>query len=50
MTPAAIEVFAGNIYTDMIGRVVAGGLTPEQSLKEATERVKKIYKSVPTGF
>jgi len=49
-TPAAIEVFAGNVYTDMVGRVVSGGLTPEQALKEATERVKQIYRSVPTGF
>jgi len=49
-TPAAIEVMAGNVYSDMVGRVVAGGLTPEQALKEAVDRVKQIYKSVPTGF
>jgi ABC-type glycerol-3-phosphate transport system substrate-binding protein len=44
MTPAAVEVQAQKILTDMAGRVVVGGLSPEAALKEAHKRVEEIYK------
>ena len=44
ITPAAVEVQAQHILTDMAGRVVTGGLTPEAALKEAHARVEEIYK------
>ena len=43
-TPAAAEVSGQNILTDMAGRVVVGGLSPEAALKEAHARVEEIYK------
>ncbi len=45
MTPAAVEVRAQHILTDMAGRVVTGGLSPEAALKEAHARVEEIYKA-----
>jgi ABC-type glycerol-3-phosphate transport system substrate-binding protein len=44
LTPAAAEVRGQHILTDMAGRVVVGGLSPEQALKEAHGRVEEIYK------
>jgi ABC-type glycerol-3-phosphate transport system substrate-binding protein len=44
ITPAAVEVQAQHILTDMAGRVVTGGLSPEAALKEAHARVEEIYK------
>jgi ABC-type glycerol-3-phosphate transport system substrate-binding protein len=44
ITPAAVEVGAQHILTDMAGRVVTGGLSPEAALKEAHARVEEIYK------
>jgi ABC-type glycerol-3-phosphate transport system substrate-binding protein len=44
MTPAAAEVQGQKILTDMAGRVVVGGLSPEAALKEAHARVEEIYK------
>lgn len=44
MTPAAVEVQAQHILTDMAGRVVSGGLAPEAALREAHQRVEEIYK------
>ena len=44
MTPAAAEVQGQKILTDMAGRVVVGGLTPEAALKEAHARVEEIHK------
>ena len=44
MTPAAVEVRAQHILTDMAGRVVSAGLSPEAALKEAHARVEEIYK------
>jgi len=44
MTPAAAEVQGQKILTDMAGRVVVGGLSPEQALKEAHGRIEEIYK------
>ena len=44
MTPAAAEVQGQKILTDMAGRVVVGGLSPDQALKEAHKRVEEIYK------
>jgi multiple sugar transport system substrate-binding protein len=44
MTPAAVEVRAQHILTDMAGRVVTAGLSPEAALKEAHGRVEEIYK------
>ena len=44
MTPAAVEVQAQHILTDMAGRVVTGGLSPEAALKEAHQRVEEVYK------
>jgi len=45
MTPAAVEVRAQHILTDMAGRVVTGGLSPEAALKEAHARVEEIHKA-----
>jgi multiple sugar transport system substrate-binding protein len=45
MTPAAVEVGAQHILTDMAGRVVTAGLSPDAALKEAHGRVEEIYKS-----
>ncbi len=44
MTPAAAEVQGQKILTDMAGRVVTAGLSPEAALKEAHARVEEIYK------
>ncbi|OGL14807.1 MAG: hypothetical protein A3K12_08005 [Candidatus Rokubacteria bacterium RIFCSPLOWO2_12_FULL_71_19] len=44
MTPAAVEVQAQKTLTDMAGRVVTAGLSPEAALKEAHARVEEIYK------
>jgi multiple sugar transport system substrate-binding protein len=45
ITPAAVEVGAQHILTDMAGRVVTAGLSPEAALKEAHARVEEIYKA-----
>jgi multiple sugar transport system substrate-binding protein len=45
ITPAAVEVQAQHILTDMAGRVVTAGLGPEAALKEAHARVEEIYKA-----
>ncbi len=45
ITPAAVEVQAQHILTDMAGRVVTSGLSPEAGLKEAHARVDEIYKA-----
>jgi len=44
MTTAAAEVQGQKILTDMAGRVVVGGLSPEAAIKEAHGRVEEIYK------
>jgi multiple sugar transport system substrate-binding protein len=44
MTPAAAEVQGQKILTDMAGRVVTGGLSPDAALKEAHARVEEIWK------
>jgi ABC-type glycerol-3-phosphate transport system substrate-binding protein len=44
MTPAAAEVQGQKILTDMAGRVVTGGLSPEAALKEAHARVEEVHK------
>jgi ABC-type glycerol-3-phosphate transport system substrate-binding protein len=44
MTPGAAEVQGQKILTDMAGRVVVGGLSPEAALKEAHARVEEIHK------
>ncbi|HXJ83849.1 MAG TPA: extracellular solute-binding protein [Candidatus Methylomirabilis sp.] len=44
ITSAAVEVQAQHILTDMAGRVVSGGLSPEAALKEAHARVEEISK------
>ena len=44
MTPAAAEVQGQKILTDMAGRVVVGGLSPEAAIKEAHARVEEIHK------
>jgi len=44
MTPAAAEVQGQKILTDMAGRVVVAGLSPERALKEAHGRIEEIYK------
>jgi hypothetical protein len=38
-------VGAQNTLTDMAGRVVTAGLSPEAALKEAHARVEEIYKA-----
>ena len=45
ITPAAVEVRAQHVLTDMAGRVVTAGLNPEAALKEAHARVEEIYKA-----
>lgn len=45
MTSAAVEVQAQHILTDMAGRVVTAGLSPDAALKEAHARVEEIYKA-----
>jgi multiple sugar transport system substrate-binding protein len=45
ITPAAVEVRAQHTLTDMAGRVVTAGLSPEAALKEAHARVEEIYKA-----
>jgi multiple sugar transport system substrate-binding protein len=45
ITPAAVEVRAQHVLTDMAGRVVTAGLSPEAALKEAHARVEEIYKA-----
>ena len=45
MTPAAVEVGAQHTLTDMAGRVVTAGISPEAALKEAHARVEEIYKA-----
>jgi len=45
MTPAAVEVRAQHVLTDMAGRVVTAGVSPEAALKEAHARVEEIYKA-----
>jgi hypothetical protein len=37
-------VQAQKILTDMAGRVVVGGLSPEAAIKEAHARVEEIHK------
>jgi multiple sugar transport system substrate-binding protein len=49
MTPAAAEVQGQKILTDMAGRVVVGGLSPEAALKEAHARVEEIHKMRSKG-
>jgi ABC-type glycerol-3-phosphate transport system substrate-binding protein len=44
ISPAAAEVGGQRILTDMAGRVVVGGLSPEAALKEAHARVEEIHK------
>ena len=44
ITSAAAEVRGQKILTDMAGRVVVGGLSPEAALKEAHARIEEIYK------
>jgi ABC-type glycerol-3-phosphate transport system substrate-binding protein len=45
MTPAAVEARAQHVLTDMAGRVVTAGVSPEAALKEAHARVEEIYKA-----
>jgi multiple sugar transport system substrate-binding protein len=44
MTPAAVEAQAQSLLTDMAGRVVVAGLSPEAALKETHKRVEGIHK------
>jgi multiple sugar transport system substrate-binding protein len=45
VTSAAAEMRGEHVLTDMAGRVVTGGLSPEAALKEAHARVEEIYKA-----
>ena len=45
MTPVAVESRAQHVLTDMAGRVVTAGVSPEAALKEAHARVEEIYKA-----
>lgn len=45
ITPAAVEVQAQHVLTDMAGRVVTAGLSPEAALREAHARVEEIWKA-----
>jgi multiple sugar transport system substrate-binding protein len=42
-TPAAAEVIARNILTDMMTRVIVDKLSPEEAVKEADRKIKEIY-------
>jgi multiple sugar transport system substrate-binding protein len=44
ITPASVEVRAQHVLTDMAGRVVTAGISPEAALKEAHARVEEVYK------
>jgi multiple sugar transport system substrate-binding protein len=44
VTPAAAEVRGQHLLTDMAGRVITAGLSPEAALKEAHGRLEEIYK------
>ena len=46
LTAAAAEVYARHLYTDMCGRVIVGGLSPEKALDEATKRIEEIYREL----
>ncbi len=45
VTPAAAEARGQHVLTDMAGRVVSGGISPEAALKEAHARLEEIYKA-----
>jgi len=42
VTEAAAEVFERHVLTDILGRVITGGLTVDQAVKEAAQRVEDI--------
>jgi multiple sugar transport system substrate-binding protein len=42
VTPAAAEVFERRILTDMFGRIINDGLSVDQAVTEASQRVKEI--------
>jgi multiple sugar transport system substrate-binding protein len=48
ITPAAAEVVATNVLTDLCARVIVDGWDIERALKEADQRIRQIYESVPT--
>lgn len=47
VTPAAAEVIASNVLTDMCARVIVDGWSIERAIKEADRRIKEIYDTVP---
>jgi ABC-type glycerol-3-phosphate transport system substrate-binding protein len=48
ITPAAAEVVATNVLTDLCARVIVDGWDVDRALREADRRIKQIYESVPT--
>lgn len=43
VTRAVAEIEAQGVITDMVARVLVDGISPEESLEEATQRIEEIY-------
>ncbi len=48
VTPAAAEVVATNVLTDLCARVIVDGWDVERALQEADKRIRDIYATVPS--
>ena len=48
LTPAAAEVVATNVLTDLCARVIVEGWDVERALAEADKRIRDIYATVPS--
>ncbi len=48
LTPAAAEVVATNVLTDLCARVIVEGWDVERALQEADKRIRDIYATVPS--
>jgi hypothetical protein len=48
VTPAAAEVVATNVLTDLCARVIVDGWDIERALQEADKRIRDIYAAVPS--
>jgi multiple sugar transport system substrate-binding protein len=48
VTPAAAEVVATNVLTDLCARVIVDGWDIDRALREADTRIREIYATVPS--
>jgi multiple sugar transport system substrate-binding protein len=48
LTPAAAEVVATNVLTDLCARVIVDGWEIDRALQEADTRIRDIYDAVPS--